>query len=51
MALAYQHRWAGLVSVGLMRAVVTEARRGEGADLKSTLLDPEPGAAELEQVL
>ena len=51
MALAYQHRWAGLISIGLMKAVVVAAQRGEGADLESTLLELEPGAADLEQVL
>ena len=48
MALAYQQRWAGLVSIGLMRAAAVAAERGEGADLERTLLEPEPGAADLD---
>ena len=35
-ALAYQRRWSGLVSVGLMKAVAAAALRGEGADLATT---------------
>ena len=46
-ALAYQRRWSGLVSVGLMKAVAAAALRGEGADLATTLLEPVPGIADL----
>ena len=49
-ALAYQQRWAGIVSVGLMKAVGAAALRGEGADLVTTLLEPEPGLAEVMSV-
>ena len=45
--LDYQRRWAGLVSVGLMRAVAASARRGEGADLATLLLEPLPNFADL----
>ena len=46
-ALAYQRRWAGLVSVALMRAVAAAALRSEGADLATTLLEPQPSFADL----
>ena len=46
-ALAYQRRWAGLISIGLMKAVATSARRGEGADLATTLLEPLPCFADI----
>ena len=46
-ALAYQRRWAGLVSVGLMKAVAASALRGEGADLATTLLEPLPSFTDL----
>ena len=46
-ALAYQRRWAGLVSIGLMKAVAACARRGEGADLATKLLEPLPNFADL----
>ena len=46
-ALVYQRRWAGLISVGLMRAVAASARRGEGADLATLLLEPLPNFADL----
>ena len=47
LALAYQRRWSGLVSVGLMKAVAAAALRGEGADLATTLLEPIPVIADL----
>ena len=37
-AMAYLHRWAGLVSIAVQKAVAVAALRGEGADLASTLL-------------
>jgi hypothetical protein len=46
-ALAYQQRWAGLMSVGLMRGVAAAAMRGEGSDLAATSLEPEPAVADL----
>ena len=46
-ALAYQARWAGLVSVGLMKAVAAAATRGEGADLATTTLEPAPALSDL----
>ena len=46
-ALTYQRRWAGLISIGLMRAVAASARRSEGADLATTLLEPLPSFADL----
>ena len=46
-ALAYQRRWAGLISIGLMRAVAASARRGEGADLATVLLEPLPSFADI----
>lgn len=46
-ASAYHHRWAGLVSVGLMKGVAAAAMRGEGSDLARTLLEPEPAVADL----
>ena len=46
-ALAYQQRWAGLVSVGLMKGVAAAAMRSEGSDLTSTYLEPEPAVADL----
>ena len=45
--LAYQQRWAGLVSVGLMKGVAAAATRSEGSDLAATLLEPEPAVADL----
>jgi hypothetical protein len=46
-ALAYQQRWAGLMSVGLIRGVAAAAMRGEGSDLAATSLEPEPAVADL----
>ena len=46
-ALAYQQRWAGVISVGLMKAVAAAAVRGEGADLATCLLEPEPVVSDL----
>ena len=46
-ALAYQNRWAGIISVGLMRSVATAVQRGEGADLATTLNEPLPYLADL----
>eukprot|EP00973_Karenia_brevis_P046235 6410180-Karenia_brevis.AAC.1 len=39
-ALAYQQRWAGLISIGVMKAVSKAAVRNEGADLSTGLLEP-----------
>ena len=46
-ALAYQRRWAGLISICLMRAVAASACRGEGADLATVLLEPLPSFADI----
>ena len=46
-ALAYQQRWAGLISVGLVKGVTAASLRGDGADLAVTLLEPEPPMADL----
>ena len=46
-ALAYQQRWTGVVAVGLMKAVAAAALHGEGADLSTALLEPEPSAGDL----
>ena len=46
-ALGYQQRWAGVVSIGVMKAVAAAAMRGDGADLATTLLEPEPPLADL----
>ena len=47
VASSYQHRWAGLVSTGLMKAVAAAAMRGEGCDVPTPLLEPEPAVADL----
>ena len=46
-ALAYQQRWTGIISVGLMKAVAAAAVRGEGADLTTCPLEPEPAVSDL----
>ena len=46
-ALAYQQRWAGIISVGLMKAVAAAAVRGEGADVATCPLEPEPAVSDL----
>ena len=46
-ALAYQQRWAGIISVGLMKAVAAAAVRGEGADVAMCPLEPEPAVSDL----
>ena len=47
VALGYQQRWAGIVSVGLMKAVAAAAVRSEGCDLATSLLEPEPAVSDL----
>ena len=47
IALAYQQRWAGIVSVGLMKGVAAAAMRGEGSDMAATFLEPAPAVADL----
>jgi len=47
VALAYQQRWAGVISVGLMKAVAAAAVRSEGSDLATSALEPEPAVADL----
>ena len=46
-ALAYQQRWAGVISVALMKAVFAAATRAEGSDIATALLEPEPALADL----
>ena len=46
-ALSYQKRWAGVISVGLMKAVAAGAMRAEGADLATMMLEPEPALADV----
>jgi len=47
VALAYQQRWSGVISVGLMKAVAAAAARSEGCDLATSALEPEPAVADL----
>ena len=44
-ALAYQRRWSGIITIGVMNAVAAAALRSEGADLAATLVEPEPRPA------
>ena len=46
-ALSYQRRWAGVISVGLMKAVAAAAMRYEGCDLATTALEPEPAVCDV----
>ena len=46
-ALACQRRWSGLVSIGLMKGFAAGAMWGEGADLATTLLEPEPAMSDV----
>ena len=46
-ALAYQRRWAGIISVALMRATFAAATRAEGSDIAVALLEPEPALADV----
>ena len=46
-ALAFQTRWAGIISVALQKAVAAAIVRDEGADLATTLLEPSPHLADL----
>ena len=46
-ALALQHRWWGILSISLQKAVARAILRGEGADLYDSLLEPTPGIADL----
>ena len=47
IALVYQQRWGGVISVALMRATFAAATRAEGSDLATALLEPEPALADL----
>ena len=46
-ALSLQHRWWGILSVALQKAVAHAILRESGADLPDTLLEPIPGLADL----
>ena len=46
-ALAYQLRWAGLISIGVMKVVSAAALRDAGSDLASAPLEDAPGVADL----
>ena len=46
-ALSYLTRWSGLIAVAVQKAVADSALRSDGADLLTTLLEPEPFAADL----
>ena len=47
IALALQHRWWGLLSIALQRAVARAILRDEGGDLADALLEPCVGLADL----
>ena len=49
-ALGLQHRWWGILSVSLQRAVARAIMRDSGGDLHDCLLEPVPGLADLEVV-
>ena len=44
--MAYLHRWSGLISVAVQKAVAIAALRGKGADLVTTLLELQPCLAD-----
>ena len=46
-ALGLQHRWWGILSVTLQKAVATAILRQTGEDLQTCLLEPFPGIADL----
>ena len=46
-ALGLQHRWWGILSISLQKAVAHAIMRDEGEDLYDALLEPIPGTAEL----
>ena len=46
-ALGLQHRWWGVLSVSLQRAVARAITRDFGQDLLESLLEPVPGLADL----
>ena len=46
-ALGLQHRWWGILSTGLQRAVAQAILRDSGGDLSEGLLEPAPGIADL----
>ena len=46
-ALGLQHRWWGILSASLQRAVARAIMRDTGADLHDALLEPIPGLADL----
>ena len=45
--LGLQHRWWGILSTGLQKAVAMCILREGGADLQVSLLEPVPGIADL----
>jgi len=51
VALGLQHRWWGILSVSLQKAVARAIVRDEGADLYQALLEPTPGIADLPVVI
>ena len=46
-ALAMQHRWWGILSISLQKAVSKAIVEQDGADLHDALLEPTPGHADL----
>jgi len=46
-ALGLQHRWWGILSISLQKAVARAILREHGADLHESLLEPVPGLADL----
>ena len=46
-ALSLQHRWWGILSVTLQKAVARAILREAGEDLYESLLEPIPGIADL----
>lgn len=47
-ALGLQHRWWGVLSVGLQKAVAKAIIRDAGGDIADTLLEPVPAIGDLE---
>ena len=50
-ALSLQHRWWGILSTSLQRAVAQAILRDAGSDLHTALLEPIPGLADLVAVV
>ena len=46
-AIGLQHRWWGILSISLQKAVARAIIREHGADLHEALLEPVPGIADL----